>query len=180
MEDAGRVLRVMANIVKPVEILAARRVASIEGTGVERFDGDDAGPTILQSTHITRLAMTASTGKSLVAVRARSTVFVTGGVILVRGTVGQQTCLPPQVRIHIHTVGTNSKTLAAESTDESGVGLVTLRATLIGDGVDLIEHGRSALMKAAFVGTIVTDGASLRPEAFLNSRHVEFLVSGVV
>lgn len=169
-KNASGVLGVVAQVIPPVKVGVALRVASVKLTRVERLDGNDARTAILKSAHITSLAVSAAAGETAVAVGARPAVLVAVGVVLVRGALGLKTSLSAQVAVNVHTIGTDSEALASHGANEAGVGLVTLGAAFVGDGVDLIHQWRRALMETLLVSAVIVNTASQRVEATLNSR----------
>lgn len=171
IEHPRGVLGIVAHVIPAVQVSVFRAVASVKCSGVQRLNGDDARPAILEATHVTRFAMTASAWQTLVAVGACTTILVAGGVILVRGTFALQPRLATQIRVNVDAIGANTKTLTAKSTDEARVSLVALLATLIGERVDGVKQRRCALMQPLLVSTVIIHATSERRIAFLNSRH---------
>jgi hypothetical protein len=84
--------------------------------------------------------MLAAARKSLSTVIAISALLVSRGIVKVAGTLGLKTSLSTEIRIHVDTIRSDSKALAAEGADESGVSHVTFGAAFVGHGVNDISE----------------------------------------
>jgi len=173
-EQTSWVLRVVAQVVKAINVGVLGRVASIKRPRVQGLHRDDTRTAILEAAHVAASAVNAAARQTLVTVAASTAILVTRGIILVRGALGQQTRLPTEITINIYAIGPNAKTDTAHGANEAWVGLVALGAAFIRNRVDIVQQGRCGLVKSLLVGAVIIDSTGECFETFLNIRHVFF------